>query len=286
MILVTGATGKTGGATLQALIKLGAPVRALVRDPSKFKAPDGVEVAVGHFEDAASLDAALKGVEHAFLVGASTQHQVEQESAFIAAATRAGLSHLVRLSVIGADQPGIEAMRFGAHHQMLERVVRESALPWTFLRPTGFMQNYLGSAPSIAQQGAFYSSHSPAAKVSHIDAVDIGAVAAKVLTEPGHAGQAYTLTGPEPLSDDDIAARFSTVLGRDIKHIQLPMAAVRESMLGSGVPEWNIDGLAELWAFYETGAAAGVSPDVERLLGRPARSFDDFVRDHQSVFGG
>lgn len=133
MILVTGATGKTGGATLQALTALGAPVRVLVRDAGKFTAPDGVQVAVGHFEDAASLDAALQGVEKAFLVGASNEQQVEQESAFVAAAARAGVRHLVRLSVIGADQPGIEAMRFGAYHQTLERVVRESGLPWTFL---------------------------------------------------------------------------------------------------------------------------------------------------------
>ncbi|MBA3945228.1 MAG: SDR family oxidoreductase [Herpetosiphonaceae bacterium] len=286
MILVTGATGKTGGATLQALTKLGAPVRALVRDPNKWHVPEGVEVAVGHFEDPASLDAALQGVEKAYLVGASTEQQVEQESAFVAAARRAGVRHLVRLSVIGADQPGVGAMRFAAYHQILERVVRESGLPWTFLRPNGFMQNYLGQAQSLAQQGVFYSSLSPAAKVSHIDALDIGAVAAKTLTEPGHEGQAYTLTGPEPLSDDDIAARFSTVLGRPIKHIQVPLAGTRETMLANGFPAWNVDGLAELWALYETGAAAGVAPDVERLLGHPARSFEDFVRDHLTTFGG
>lgn len=153
-------------------------------------------------------------------------------------------------------------------------------------RPNGFMQNFLGQAPSIAGQSAFYSSLSPAAKVSHVDTLDIGAVAAKALTEPGHEGQAYALTGPEALSDDDVASHLSSVLGRDIRHIQVSLVATREAMLSSGAPTWNVDGLAELWALYETGAAAGVAPDVERLLGRPARSFDDFVRDHRSAFGG
>ncbi|GAC1643531.1 MAG: butenolide phosphate reductase ScbC [Herpetosiphon sp.] len=285
MILVTGATGKTGGATIESLIKLGAPVRALVRDPGKFQTPDGVEVAVGHFEDAASLDAALKGVDKAYLVAGGEQ-QVAQESKFIAAAMRAGLRHLVRLSVMGAEDPDSEVMRFGANHRRMERAVRESGLPWTFLRPTGFMQNYLGQAAGIARQATFYSSLTPVARVAYIDVVDIGAVAAKALTEPGYEGQAYTLTGPDPLNDDEVAARFSAVLGRPIKHVEVPMAATRQSMLSNGVPEWNVDGLVELWTFYGSGGAATVSPDVERLLGRPPRSFNDFVRDHRAMFGG
>jgi len=286
MILVTGVTGTTGGATMRALRAMGAPIRVLVRDAAKFEAPTGVEVAVGRFEDPASLDIALRGVDHAYLVGASSEQQVAQETAFIDAAKRAGLGHLVRLSVIGAEQPGAVSMRFGAIHQRLEQAVRDSGIPWTFLRPNGFMQNILGQAPSIVDQDAFYSSLSPAAKISHVDAEDIGAVAATALTAPGHAGQAYALTGPEALSDDDIAARLSAVLGREIKHVQVPVEAVRASMRGAGYPAWNVDGLTELFALYETGAASGVSPDVERVLGRPARSFDDFARDNRAAFGG
>lgn len=153
------------------------------------------------------------------------------------------------------------------------------------MRPNGFLQNYLGQAPAIAARGTFYSSLSPAAIISHVDAEDIGAVAARVLTEPGHEGRAYTLTGPEALSDDDVAARLSSVLGRRITHTQIPLEAVRESMRTSGYPQWNVDSLAELFAFYETGHAGQVSPDIERVLGRPARSIDDFARDHRAAFG-
>lgn len=286
MILVTGATGTTGGATVAALHAAGAPLRALVRTPSAYDAPDGVEVAGGTFEDAASLDAALAGVDHAYLVGASSPQQVELETAFVDAAVRNGVQHLVRLSVIGADQPGIDALRFGAHHAALEAVVRESGLGFTFLRPNGFMQNSLGFAETIASQSTFYSPMSPAAKVSYVDARDIGAVAATALTEPGHLGAAYTLTGPEALSDDDIAARLTSVLGREITHVLVPVEAAREAMLGTGYPEWNVDGLAELFAFYETGGAAGVAPDIEQVLGRPARSYAEFAADHRAAFGG
>jgi len=286
MILVTGATGTTGGATVQALADAGVEARALVRDPSKFTAPAGIEVVTGSFDNAASLDAALDGVSHAYLVLPASPEQVELETAFVDAAARAGVEHLVLLSVIGADDEGSEALRFGRAHRAAEKAVRESGLQWTFLRPNGFLQNYLGQAASIAGQGVFYSALTAGAAVSHVDARDIGEVAAKALSEPGHAGQAYALTGPEALTDDDIAARLSAVLGRTVEHVTIPPEAQREAMLGMGIPEWTVDGLGELYAFYETGIAGGVAPDIERVLGRPARSVDDFAADHRAAFGG
>ncbi len=286
MILVTGATGNTGGATLRALAEQGAELRALVHDPDKLKAPAGVDVVAGDFRDAASLDAALAGADRAYLVGPSQQDQIALETAFVEAAQRAGLAHLVRLSIIGADQPGADAMRFGAAHAAMEQVVRDSGIPWTFLRANGFMQNNLSQAQTIAAQGAFYSSASPAGRVSFVDARDIGDMAAKVLTEAGHEGQAYHLTGPEALNDDEIAARLSEVLGRTISHVQVPWDGVRESLVGSGFPEWNVDGFKELIDLYETGAAAGEYPDIERLLGRPPRTFTEFAGDHRAAYGG
>lgn len=286
MILVTGANGTTGGATLRALCALDTPVRVLVRDPSSFVAPPGVEVAVGRFEDPDSLDAALASVDSAYLVSPSSERQVAQETAFVEAAVRARLTHLVRLSAPSAAQPDVQGLRFGRLHQRLEQTVRDAGIPWTFLRPNAFMQNYLGQAAAIAGQGVFYSSLSPAAKLAYIDAEDIGAVAAKTLTEPGHAGHAYPLDGPAALSDDDVAARLSAVLGREITHVQVPLEATRQAMRGTGYPAWSVDGFVELFALYETGVAAGVSPDIARILGRPARGFDDFARDHRAAFGG
>jgi uncharacterized protein YbjT (DUF2867 family) len=286
MILVTGATGTTGGATLRALVRAGVPVRAFVRDAARLEVGAGVEVAIGDFADRSSLDRAFVGVEKAYLVAAPAPGQVELESAFVDAAKRAGIAHLVRLSVIGADQPGADALRFGAIHQALERIVRDSGLVWTFLRPNDFMQNLLGQAQSIASQGVFYSALSPSARVSSVDATDIGDVAARVLTEPGHGGKAYTLTGPEALNQDDVAARLSAVLGREISRVTTTPDEARTGMLGMGYPEWVVDGLVELWRLYETGAVAHVSPDIERVLGRPARSIDDFARENRTLLAG
>ena len=286
MILVTGATGNTGAAVLRALVEQKAAVRAFVHDRDKFSAPAGVEVAAGDFRDGASIEAALAGVDHAYLVGAAGPDQVELETAFVEAAQRAGLAHLVRLSIIGADQPDPRAARFIAAHAAAEQVVRASGIPWTMLRVNGFMQNSLRQAQTIADQSAFYSSTSPAARVSSIDARDIGEVAARALTEPGHQGKAYQLTGPEALNDDDIAARLSDVLGRTITHVQVPWEAVRESLAGMGLPEWGLDGFKELLDSYETGAAALASPDTERLLGRPPRGFAAFAADYRAAFGG
>ena len=286
MILVTGVTGTTGGAALRALLERDAPVRVLVRDPARFDAPEGVEVAVGEFADPAALASALQGVQGAYLVHPGTPAEVAAESAFISAAQRAGLPHLVLLSVVGADHPGIDAIRFGAAHRAVEAVASASGIPTTFLRPNGFLQNYLGQAASIREQGVFYSPLSPAAVVSHVDAEDIGAVAATVLTEPGHEGAAYTLTGPEALSDDDIPGRLSPAPGREAAHVQVTPEDARASMVSMGYPEWVADGIMELSAFYETGGAAAVAADIERLLGRPARSVDDFAAAHREAFGG
>lgn len=286
MILVTGATGTTGGATLTALAAYDEPVRVLVRDPGAFDAPAGVEVVAGDFADAASLDAALAGVSHAYMVLPASPDHVALETAFVQAAVRAGVEHLVKLSVIGADGPPISGMRFGEAHQALEAVVRESGIGHTFLRPNGFMQNYLGQAASIAAQNAFYSPLDDQAVVSYVDARDIGEVAAKVLTEPGHLGKGYTLTGPRALTDDGFAAAASAVLGREISHVLVPVDAARENMLSMGYPEWNVDGLVELFALYETGMAGAVSGDIEQVLGRPARGIEDFLADHAAAFGG
>ena len=166
--------------------------------------------------------------------------QIELESAFIDAASRAGIAHLVRLSVIGADQPGADALRFGAIHQQLERIVRDSGLVWTFLRPNDFMQNLLGQSQSIASQGVFYSPLSPNARVSSVDATDIGEVAARVLTEPGHGGKAYTLTGPEALSQDDVAARVLLMCSGTRWRVTVTPDDARAGMLGMGYPEWTV----------------------------------------------
>jgi uncharacterized protein YbjT (DUF2867 family) len=114
------------------------------------------------------------------------------------------------------------------------------------------MVNY--NAPTINTQNAFYGSEDDG-RVSQIDVRDVAAVAVKALTEDGHAGKAYSLTGPEALTNSEIARILSDELGREIRFINLPPAKLREALLAAGVPEWNADALLDLQRLYREGKA-------------------------------
>src|SRR5215211_831576 len=154
MILITGATGTTGREVVEALRRLGAKgVRALVRDPARadFIRAAGFETVAGDFERPETLDAALEGVERALLLTPPSPQTFEQQRAFIEAARRAGVRHVVKLSAFGADADAPEG--FGKWHGQSENLPKTSGLKWTILRPNFFMQNLLGQARQIAATG-------------------------------------------------------------------------------------------------------------------------------------
>jgi uncharacterized protein YbjT (DUF2867 family) len=123
-------------------------------------------------------------------------------------------------------------------------------------------------------------------KFSAVDVRDIAAVAALVLTEPGHQWQRYTITGPEALSHAEIAERFSQVLGRTIRFVDVPEEAARQWMLGVGMEAWQVDKVLDLYRYYKSGAAAEVTSNVECVGRKAPIAFQQFVRDHAAVFGG
>ena len=283
MILVTSAPGNNANAVIRELTATGVRVRALLRNPNSAGEIKGplVEVAVGDFLNPASLDAALRGVEKAFLIPPMDQRSVEMQANFIRAAKRAGTRHVVKLSVAGADVNS--PVRVARWHAEGEKELEASGIPFTHLRPNAFMQNLLGLAPTIVSQGEFYQ---PAAdgKVSHIDVRDIAAVAAKALTSDGHQGKTYVITGPEALSYDDVADKLSTALGRPVKYVNVTPEDFKKSLLGWGIPEWMADGLNELYAAIRAGYCAVVTNTVEEVAKRKPISFDDFVRDFAEAF--
>jgi uncharacterized protein YbjT (DUF2867 family) len=230
-----------------------------------------------------TLPAALAGVEKALLLTASSPDLPQLERNFIRAAKRAGVRYVVKFSAYGAS---LKAPHFfGRQHGESERALEDSGLPFTMLRPNGFFQNFLGNAASIQSRSAL---HAPAGdmKFSAVDVRDIAAVAAHVLTEPGHEWQRYTITGPEALSHAGIAARFSTVLGRPIQYVAVADDAAREWMLAAGMPEWTVDKVLDLYRYYRSGAAEEVAYEVERVGRKAPIRFEQFVRDHAAVFGG
>jgi uncharacterized protein YbjT (DUF2867 family) len=224
MILVTGATGHVGSELVRLLAEQGTPARALIHSPDK-AAPIqhlGLEVAVGDYEQPDTLDAAIVGCDHLYLVSPPSPRQPQQERNVIDAAKRAGVSHVVKQTVLGADPDA--TMAFGRWHGQIEQHLVRSGLPHTLVQPHSFMQNFLLSAQPVADQGVLYGM-TCAGRTSYTDTRDIAAVAAQVLTSPRHEGQRYTLTGPEALSAAEVAERLSAATGRPVRYVDLPAAA-------------------------------------------------------------
>jgi uncharacterized protein YbjT (DUF2867 family) len=285
MILITGATGRVGGATLRQLSKKGLAVRALVRNAAKaaLVAGPGVETAIGDLAQPRSLEAALDGVTAALLVSPLDPYQVELQGNFIDAASRAGPVHVVKISGLGTalDSP----VHSGRWHAQTEKYLADSGLPFTHLRPPFFMQNILRFAPTVRANGEFAGSLNQG-KVAMIDVDDIAAVAVAALTTSAHAGKAYVLTGPEALSYADVAVRLSRVLGRTVTYQDMPLEAMRERLLASGMPEWHVDVQVDFSTALSAGQAAIVTNTVEAVTGKPARTFEQFIRQHVALFTG
>jgi len=286
MLLITGATGTNGKPLVAELRKLGAPLRLLTRDPAKAEALRGpdVEIVAGDLARPESLDAALRGVERAFLLSAVSPQLAEQERAFVAAAARAGVRQLVKFSANGADprSPRLLARLHGEG----ERALAQSGVPWCALRPTFFQQNLLGLAGSIKRDGVIRHNHGrhPAA---HVDVRDIAAVAARVLTEPiaAHDRKIYELRGPQPITHAQIAARLSELLDRPIRCVEQDDDAYAAGLVRAGLPEWLARAIAELAELARNGSAAEGNDVIERVGRRTPRRVSDFLAEHRAHFG-
>ena len=289
MILVTGATGKVGSELVRRLSERRAGFRALVRSAGKAAAirEAGGEAVVGDLADPAALKTALKGVEKLFLLTNSLPDQPETEARIVDAAKAAGATRVVKLSTSGAD--ALEPPLFLKLHRDAERHIEGSGLEWTFLRPSFFMQNYLDFADAIRTQRVLAS---PAGVGRHadVDARDVGEVAARVLTETGHEGRAYELTGREAYSFDDVARRIGTISGREVRFVDLSPEEGRRALITAGESEWSADAWIELLAWFQEGEGttngSAVSPGVEEVLDRPPRPLDVFLRENIRAFGG
>lgn len=283
-ILITGATGNVGTELTKLLSAQGVPFRAMVRSIEKadrLAALDGAEIVVGDFNDEETVANALKDAERAFLLTDSSEQAETQQCGFVDAASRAGLKHIVKLSQWAADADS--PVRFLRYHAAVERKIIDSGIAYTFLRPNLFMQGLIGFRESIVEQGKFFAAIGDA-KISLVDVRDIAAVAAAALTETGHEGKIYNLTGSEALSHQEMAEKLSVVLKRQINFIDVPPEAMREALLGFGFPQWQAEGLIEDYAHYARGEAAEVAAGVQEATGRQPGSFADFTRDYAPAF--
>ncbi len=283
MILVTGAGGTVGGEVVRKLLEAGAWFRAGYHSKGKAEtaAAAGVSSTAFDFGKQETVRAALDGAGKVFLVSGTSPDQTAMEVGFVREAARAGVGHLVKLSVWGAES---ESFSFARLHRPVEKEIEASGMAWTFLRPNGFMQNLTNFfGHTIKTQGTF---RLPAgeARVSHVDVRDIAAAACEVLTREGHAGKAYDLSGPEALTYARIAAMISTALGRKVTHVDVTEDDFKSGMVASGAPAWYADMVIDLTRYYKAGHAARVSPAIRQITGKEPASFDVFLREHLDAF--
>ncbi len=286
-ILVTGATGNVGSLLIPSLTDLGADVRAMVRDESKAQGlkDAGVEVVVGDLDKPETLDAAFRGVDKVFLITPPNTNQVIQAANGIRAAKRCGNPFLVRLSAGPFQEIPIALPRVSGQHAEIDVMLKASGLPYTIIAPHFFMQNTMMAAQTVASDGVVYMPFKDG-KTGMIDVRDIMDVAVKVLTEDGHEGKTYDLTGPASISFHDVAAALSKALGKEVKYVDVPLEAGRDAMIGMGLSEWVGDAMTEYFQAFSAGYGDFSTPDVEKVTGHPARSYETFARDFAQVFGG
>jgi uncharacterized protein YbjT (DUF2867 family) len=279
MILVTTA-GKVGTEVVRSLTAREVPVRVLARHPNKARAlaDAGAEVAVGDLDVPASIDAAMAGVTTVVLVSPAVP---AQELNVVASAARAGVGHVVKATSKASAESPIARRRWQTE---IEAGLAASGLAHTLLRSNAYMQNVLALAPAIAATGGFGSSAGKG-RVGMVDALDVGAVAAEIVASPApHAGKTYWLTGPELISNYDIAAVLSKLLGRTITYTELSFDENKEAMIQAGVPAPIAEMNAQAFSMTADGDAEWVTDDVPSLLGRPARSFEQFAADYATAF--
>lgn len=271
-ILVTGATGRIGGLLARRLAASGHAVRALTRDPARAaRLPAGVEAVAGDLTSPESLIPALDGVEAAYLIAlAGDDYAPLRTGPEIAGLARAAGVRRVTLMTGTDDEAAVVAAVAGA------------GLDWTHLRPSEFMSNALGWAPSIRDEGVVRVpfAHVPWAM---IDDGDIAAVAAATLVERGHAGRTYDLTGPEALTRAEGVARIAGVVGRPVRLVEADPEQAAGDMRAMGIAE---DVVAFVIAAYADPPAHLVTPSaaVQRVLGRPPRSFGDWLAENAAAF--
>lgn len=275
MILVTGANGTTGSELLRQLAAAGRPARAFVRKrENAAKLPSkGVEIALGAFDDIPSLDAAMKGVEAVYLISFDSPHQLALQANVIEAARRAGVRMMARLSASSADAESADPLI--RRHGEGDRQLARSGLGHVLIRPQWFNQNFLTYCP-----GGMIRLPAGQARLPFVDVRDIAAVTIKALTEPGHDGKAYVLTGPEALSHGEVAAILSQATGKRFVYEDIPPEAYGRELIAKGASEDYAELILNLFARMRRRGTVEPQDDVGRVLGRPAITFAQFARDY------
>lgn len=278
MILVTGPTGNIGSLLIEELVRRNAPCRALIRNHSSGSklSTATVELAHGDLSRPESLPAAMEGVEAAFLLTPVSEQTAELKHNFIQAARQAGVRRVVNLSAAGANANA--GFSLGRWHAAAERELEESGMEWTHLRPVDLARYAIRTfMATVSTDGVFYSTLGDG-KVAPVDEADVAEAAAVALLDSSHSGRSYDLTGPDPLTYDEIAAVMSSVLGKPVRYVNLTREQARGAMVKMGLPEWLADFINDLKDAERAGLVPVSSPAIQMLCGHPAIDFATTLR--------
>jgi uncharacterized protein YbjT (DUF2867 family) len=275
-ILVLGATGAIGGEVVKALAKKDVHFKAAVHNASKAedlkKLSSKIEVVEVDLYNPTSLANALKGIESVFVLTPPGQ-TIQPSQNILTEAKKAHVKHIVKLSAYGIDDP---KWFLGQEHLQVEKLFHDSEIPTTNLRPTSFMSNQFGSLQTIKEQGKIYAAFGDT-KINFIAPSDIGEVAAVVLTTPGHGGKTYELTGPDNLSQAEVAKIFSELLGKEVQYVAIDDETLRKQA-ATFLPPDAIDNFVGMIVRFRAGIYdTHYVPVVKNLIGRDAVSFRDWL---------
>jgi uncharacterized protein YbjT (DUF2867 family) len=278
--LITGATGDVGSRVVERLLQRGDRPRVFVREEKKARSRfgDRVDVFIGDLADPASLKAAVEAVDALFLVNTGPQIPVQDEGA-AKVAQAAGVQHLVKLSSMDVEQ----GLAIGAWHERGEGAIRASGIPFTFVRPTGFMSNLLAWARSIKAEGVVRSSTGDGRR-AFIHSDDIAAVATKALTTREYEGESLPITGPEALTFAEVTAKLGAAIGKRLMFQAISDEEARQRYAATGASSAETEAHVSLWRAIREGRLAKITDNFERILGRKPIAMDQWAMENASAF--
>lgn len=269
MILVTGAAGKTGRAVIRALVSRGQSVRAAVYRPEQL---DEVlelgarEAVAGDNLDLEFLSHAAQGIRAVYHICPNVHpRESEMGRVLIRAAVAAGVRHIAYHSVM---HPQTERMPHHWKKMRVEELLFESGLSVTILQPAAYMQNILASWETIEQEGRFVVPYPEETRISIVDLADVAEAAAIVLTDPGHEGATYELSGPEPLSQSEVCNRLGEHLAGAVKVESISIGEWRRKAQAAKMNQYQIETLASMFSYYASYGFVGNPNVLAWLLGR------------------
>jgi (4-alkanoyl-5-oxo-2,5-dihydrofuran-3-yl)methyl phosphate reductase len=281
-LLITGASGEIGRQVVKQLVRCGERPRIFVRDAMKAGALFGrdVEMTVGDFTDAAALSRALNHIDAVLCITAGPDLARHDES--VAGAARSNrVSRVVKLSSFDARVN----VGTGVWHAAGEAAIRESGVPFTFVQPSGFMNNMLHWAPSVRTRGVVRSATGNG-RIPFIHPRDIVDVIVQTLTTEGFVGEALPITGPEALSYAEMAERIGSALGKPVGFMGISMDEARREQAASGESDAVINAHLSIFQAIYDGTLAQVTDTVERVLGRKAAGIDQWIAENVTAFEG